>query len=184
MNIEFPDDLNRASNIILLIITIILSYTYNLSLIYSIKLYFGDAVINYCLKHYIFKPIMKDGTYPIIGRGLRPEGAKNCGEFRDNFFDSSITPKLSTSYGFPSGHSQCAGLFMTFIYDHFRNNPYIFYPSLIYSLYIPYTRVKLGCHTIEQTIFGYIFGILTYYLFEYIHKSISTDSYRNNKEIN
>lgn len=173
MNYEFPDDLNRSSSIILLLITIILTYTYNLSLTYPIILYFGDAIVNYFLKHNVFKPIMKDGTYPIVGRGLRPVGAKNCGEFRDNFFDSSITPKLSTSYGFPSGHSQCAGLFITFIYEHFRNNPYIFYPSLIYSLYIPYTRVKLGCHTIEQTIFGYIFGILTYYTFEYIHKYIN-----------
>jgi membrane-associated phospholipid phosphatase len=172
MNIEFPDDLNRASNIILLTIILILSYKYNLSILYTIKLYFGNAFINYCLKYYLFKPIMKGGTYPIIGRGLRPEGAKNCGEFRDNFFDTTITPKLSTSYGFPSGHSQCAGLFMTFIYEHFRDKPYIFYSSLIYSLYIPYTRVKLGCHTIEQIIFGYIFGIITYYLFEYIHKSI------------
>lgn len=178
MTLEYLNDLNRASNIILLVVTTILSYIYNLSFTYPIKLYFGDAILNYFLKNYIFKPIMKNETYPIVGRGLRPEGAKNCGEFRDNFFNNSITPKLSTSYGFPSGHSQCAGLFMTFIYYNFREIPYIFYPSLVYSLYIPYTRVKLGCHTIQQTIFGYIFGILTYYLFEYIHIFINT--YNNN----
>lgn len=178
MNYEFVNDFNRASSIILLFIIIILSYIYNLSFLYPIKFYLGDIIVNYNLKHNIFLPIMKDKTYPIFGKGLRPDGAKNCGIFKDNFFDNTIIPKPSTSYGFPSGHSQSAGLFITFIYEKFRNKPYIFYPSLIYSLYIPYTRVNLGCHTIQQTIFGYIFGILTYYLFEYLH------NYVNKKKIN
>jgi len=181
MNIELIKDFNRASNIIIYIIIILLSYISELSLTYPFKLYIANFIINFSLKNFVFKPIMKDRTYPILGRGLRPEGAKNCGEFRDNFFNKKIIPKLSTSYGFPSGHSQCAGLFMTFIYEHFRDNPYIFYPSLIYSLYIPYTRVNLGCHTIEQTIFGYIFGIITYYLFAFIHKYINT-IYKKNKK--
>jgi len=180
MKIILPDDLNRTSNIILFTITLILSYIYNLSLTYSIEQFYGVAILNYFFKHQIFKRIMKDNTYPIIGRGLRPTGAINCGEFRDNFLDNSIIPKLSQSYGFPSGHSQCAGFFITFIFNHFRNNPYIFYTSLIYSLYIPYTRVKLGCHTVEQTIFGFLFGILTYYLFEKIHKLLNVNLKKNN----
>ena len=168
MDFEFPDDLNRASNLILIFTTFILCITYNISLSYPIKLFLNDAISNDFLKHFVFQNIMKDKTLPILGRGLRPEGAKNCGPFRDNFFNKRIATKLAESYGFPSGHSQSAGFFMTFIFVHFNKNPIILFISLVYSLYIPYTRVKLGCHTIEQTIFGYLFGILTYYLFEYI----------------
>ena len=57
---------------------------------------------------------------------------------------------------------------MAFIYKYFKNDNVIFYLSLLYTLYIPYTRVQLGCHTIQQTIFGYIFGIIIFHLFEKI----------------
>lgn len=172
MNLDLPNDIFRASNLVLLCMTILLSYGYNLSFTYPIKIFLNDALSNYVLKNYVFYNIIGDKTLPILGRGLRPIGAKNCGVFRDDFFNKNIVSKLSTSYGFPSGHSQNAGFFMTFIYTHFKHNKFILLISLIVTLFIPITRIKFGCHTIEQTIFGYLFGIITYYVFEYIEKKI------------
>ena len=109
---------------------------------------------------------------PILGYGKRPPGAINCGNYRDDFFDPTIKSHLSKSYGFPSGHSQIAGYFMAFIYNNFTKNYYILIPSLIYSLYSAYSRVLLGCHTIQQVIFGYSFGIISYYLLKFIYLNL------------
>ena len=76
-------------------------------LLFSFVLMFAD-LFNHFLKKYIFKPLMGSNLYPIIGKGGRPEGAKNCGIFITN------PPKISKSYGMPSGHSQNAVLFATY----------------------------------------------------------------------
>ena len=181
---KYLDDLNRFSAIILLIIIIVLSLSNNISITYSINYILSDKILNAFLKNIVFKNLLGDKKHPILGTGTRPPGAKNCGLFRDNFFNPTIKPKLATSYGFPSGHSQSAGYFMTFIHEHFSNNSLIYISSLLYSLYIPYTRIELNCHTYQQVIFGYLFGILTYYLFEYVQKLINKIIYnmKNNKE--
>ena len=168
MKLEFPDDINRMSDIVLMITMYFLCKNNNLSYIYLLKFKLSVFLLNPFLKNGIFKPLIGNKTFPIIGRGTRPDGAKNCSFIRDNLFDNKIVSKISTSYGFPSGHSQSAGFFMAFIYKYFRNDNVIFYLSLLYTLYIPYTRVQLGCHTIQQTIFGYIFGIIIFHLFEKI----------------
>ena len=41
------------------------------------------SVINQILKDYIFKKIMGSEEVPILGKGTRPEGASDCGEFID-----------------------------------------------------------------------------------------------------
>ena len=89
----------------MLIIITTLSYLNNLSLLYIIK-YLLNTQINYFLKYVVFKPLMGDNSFPIIGKGTRPEGSMNCVEFRDDFFNPAIVPTLSKSYGFPSGHPQ------------------------------------------------------------------------------
>lgn len=185
MNIIFPDDLNRAGGLIMLIIITTLSYLNNLSLLYIIK-YLLNTQINHFLKYVVFKPLMGDNSFPIIETGTRPEGAMNCGEFRDDFFNPDIVPTLSKSYGFPSGHSQSSGFFATFIYDNFKDNPYILIPFILYSLYIPYTRIQLGCHTIQQVIVGFLYGIIFYYIIENVHKGLNNFIYycKNRKEIN
>ena len=168
MNVILPDDLNRMFPIIMLIVNIILTILFNLP-IYNIINFYFNFKINNILKNNVFKHFMKNSKLPILGYGIRPKGASDCGNFRASLFNSSIKPKLSTSYGFPSGHSQTAGFFIAFIYKNFSNNYNILLPSLIYSLYSAYSRVILGCHTIEQVIFGYIFGIISYYLLEFIY---------------
>lgn len=168
MKIQFPEDLNRMSDVFFIIIMLVLSKIHYISYKYIFKFVLSNFLVNPFLKNIIFKPLIGNNTFPIIGKGNRPDGAKNCSFIREDFFDSNIIPRLSKSYGFPSGHSQSSGYFITFIYEHFGCNNIIFYIFLLYSLYIPYTRVQLGCHTIQQTIFGYLFGIIIYYLFEKI----------------
>ena len=157
MDFQFPDDLNRASNLILIFTTFILCITYNISLSYPIKLFLNDAISNDFLKHFVFQNIMKDKTLPILGRGLRPEGAKNCGPFRDNFFNKTIATKLAESYGFPSGHSQSAGFFMTFIFVHFNKNPIIFFTSLLYSLLFILNIASPGFNRPDNTFINVVF---------------------------
>ena len=185
MNIILPDDIDRLSPRIMLIIIIILTINSKLSFSYTINYLLND-LINKIFKIYIFEPLMGDNNFNIFGKGTRPDGAINCGIFREDFFDSSVVPKLATSYGFPSGHAQSSGFFATFIHEKFKNNPLIYYPLILYSLYIPYTRLKLGCHTIQQVIVGYIYGIMFYYILEGAYKLLVNGIYymKNRKEIN
>ena len=134
MNIIIPDDINRMFPIIMFIINLVLTITYKLPF-YNIFNFYLDNQINHFLKNNVFKKIIGNSKLLILGYGKRPNSAMNCGNFRDNFFNSSIKPKLSKSYGFPSGHSQTAGYFIAFIYNNFSNNYYILIPSLIYSIY-------------------------------------------------
>ena len=185
MNNIVLDDLNRASVLIMMFFIIVLSYSHNLSLLFFIK-YILNIQINQFFKYLVFKPIMGDKVYPIIGTGTRPPGAMNCGNFREDFFNITIIPKLAVSYGFPSGHSQASGFFGTFIYENFKNNPYIFYPFILYSLYVSYTRVQLGCHTFQQVVVGYTFGIIFYYIIEYSFKNMNYifSYFKNKNKIN
>ena len=111
---------------------------------------------------YIFKTFgtfKKNGYYlPILGRGDRPYGAKNCGLFND------CSNKISTSHGFPSGHAQSAGnilVLMNLVIKNPTHRLYVF----IFTLLICGARIYEKCHTIEQVISGYFIGIyITKYL--------------------
>ena len=121
---------------------------------------------------FIFKPLsrilyamfgVKDP--PIIGRGIRPDGASCCGEFYD--CDDLKKNKLSTSFGMPSGHSQCAWIFSSyFIYLLLQNKktnnyvkPFQCSALIVFACLMAYSRVYVeGCHTIQQVIVGAIIG--------------------------
>lgn len=98
---------------------------------------------------------------PIIGRGSRPEGAMYCG----CFVDENNIGKLSSSFGMPSGHSIIAMTTCVFWSNYILDN----YPKtwqrdfsliILYSIsaFILFSRVWLGCHTIQQVIVGSIIG--------------------------
>jgi len=159
---NFIDDLNRVSVLIMMAIIGVLSFINNISLTFVIK-YLFNGLINYFLK-LGFKYGMRDDEFLIIGKGTRPDGAINCGNFMDEFLDKNIVHGAVTSYGFPSGHAQSCGFFAIFIHSYFRHNPLIYYPFILYSLYIPYTRLEFGCNTIKQVIFGYIYCIIFFYI--------------------
>jgi membrane-associated phospholipid phosphatase len=121
-------------------------------LTFAFFLIFSDT-LNYVLKHYIMKPIMGKRKWPILGIGTRPKGAKN--------------PHLpgANTYGMPSGHSQNAVLFSTYIIGNLidTNINYLIKTSgiLIFSvipIVVMYSRVHFKHHTIQQVIMGGLFG--------------------------
>ena len=121
---------------------------------------------------------------PILGRGIRPNGATNCGSFL--FYPD----KPATSYGMPSGHSQSIWFLVTYLiliikdkkinlFERRINKKYnevIKYVSIIGLLslgtLVSYSRVEIeGCHTTEQVILGGLVGASVGYI-AYIFKDV------------
>ena len=124
----------------------------------------GSSFFNHFLKSFIFKPLMGNSRYPIIGIGQRPVGAKNCGLFFKN------NDKLATSYGMPSGHSQEVATFSTIsilkILDSqqvFSLKVFEYFILILFTIFIAHSRIYLGCHTLQQTIIGSMIGIFIGY---------------------
>ena len=177
----------RSSELVMVFIHLVnaLIYKSQTSLFLSLIIILSSYV-NYIFKHDISKPIFEMfGNYiPILGRGPRPEGATDCGYF-------SNCPKVEAkSFGFPSGHSQFAGIHAGFLIRDIikrksKNNTFSGLNKsdklsvLFLLLTIPvmmYSRVYVeGCHTIEQTIFGSLIG----YSMGYFSYDIY-DKYKNN----
>lgn len=122
----------------------------------------------------------------ILGNFSRPEGAKNCG----NYYVSETN--YSTTSGMPSGHSLLAGFFSVFMYYYLiekykiekKNHDTLFLICICFTFYTMYTRVHFGCHTIQQTIIGTLFGmILGKYYFLLSKKLIKNYNLNNNLNI-
>ena len=113
-------------------------------------IYLTNDYFGYILKEFIFKTIMTDKTYPIIGAGMRPKGAKSCGLF--------ATGKPATSYGMPSGHANSIAFFLIYQLAAVRHSPISQIMLIMVCLYLIYSRVKLGCHTWQQILIGSIIG--------------------------
>jgi len=125
-----------------------------------------SSLINEFLKEFVFKPIMDKNEFPILGKGTRPEGARDC----SNFIDPDN--RLSSSYGMPSGHAQTATFFATYLIlmiINERSSKNIktlkIITVLIITGIIMSSRIYLGCHTIQQVTVGGIIGGLLGYLF-------------------
>ena len=101
---------------------------------------------------------------PILGRGHRPDGAKNCGIFND------CSNKLSKSYGFPSGHAQSAACIFVLMSSLIQNRYHKLF-IFIFTIMISLARIYENCHTVQQITAGYIIGfvitkkLLTYRIF-------------------
>ena len=106
--------------------------------------------------------IMGDKKYPIIGIGKRPPVAVFELPQDGKMYKTSIN-----SYGMPSGHSQLAGLFSSYIILRTYYNaalPQIqkltIYVLMIFiGFYVMYSRVKEYWHTIQQTVVGGTIGV-------------------------
>jgi membrane-associated phospholipid phosphatase len=136
----------------------------------------GELILNATLKR-VFRIIMGNESFPIIGKGTRPCKAKSCG-----FFSPRIKINhLMKTYGMPSGHSQTfafiATLFSLHIYkkdkikkDEYKTYKYITLVVLI--LLAMYMRVYVEkCHTVQQTIVGSLIGIVSAYFLVKYHKN-------------
>jgi len=146
--------------LVLLASIIMYMYTQNIDFIFlTLALAINDT-FNGFLKHYMFKPIMGNKKWPILGYGKRPKGAKNCGIIAQS------PPVKAKSYGMPSGHASTALFFSTYLIRHlldsnFKKNVEII-GILILTLIafgIMYSRVYLKCHTIQQVIMGGLLGV-------------------------
>jgi len=158
----------------------------NFDSLYLFITYIICVFLNHILKN-LFKIIynlFNVKEIPILGRGIRPDGATNCGTFL--FYPD----KPATSYGMPSGHSQSIWFLVTYLiliikdkkinlFEKRINKKYnevIKYTSicglLFLGLLVSYSRVEIeGCHTKEQVILGGLFGIIFGYI-AFIFKDI------------
>ena len=150
------------STLLIYIMTSDIDYLYLL-----LVLWIGEGV-NYNLKYNFFKPIFGDNI-PILGRGARPYGAKQCG-----LFLSKKEKKKLSSYGMPSGHSQNSAIFATFLIlkllnsgKNLSNMLKIFYIA-IWTLSVMISRWVFNCHTVGQILVGGSLGsVLGYSAFKY-----------------
>lgn len=120
-------------------------------------------------------------SLPLLGIGARPQGATNCG----TFLTWNNIPAVT--YGMPSGHSQNAWFFATYmileLWRYYNNNitdstnasnrwddsiisrhPYVAiglaFGLAIFAAIVSYSRVWIeGCHTVQQVIVGALSGI-------------------------
>lgn len=160
-------------------------------------LYLGAYCINFVVNGFMkigMKAIYESlgvKTLPILGKGIRPDGATNC----TTFLSGSNVPAIS--YGMPSGHSQNAWFFATFMilelwrqYKQSQNdnrstfvnivfNKYPAVPTIlavglaVFATVVSYSRVWIeNCHTIQQVIFGGLFGIVCGFAAHYAITSI------------
>ena len=165
----------RSSELVMVFIHLFngIIYGSNVSFVLS-TLIILNSYLNFIFKNYLSRPIFKlfNNYIPILGIGSRPEGASDCGYF------SSCPSKKSTSFGFPSGHSQFAGIQSGFLIKEIltkksKNGSFSGLNAkdkmsvIILFSYIPimmFSRVYIEkCHTIEQTIFGALIGFFIGY---------------------
>jgi len=149
-------------------------FTLNIDfLIFFIGLFLNHQ-LNDFLKHSVFSQLFKKQDIPLLGKGIRPKGAKNCCSFKP------CNPIYPKSYGMPSGHSQSAGFFSSLgilflLENNNKNNNFInifgCFIFIITMLFVMYSRVLIKCHTIQQTIVGSLIGIVfAILLFKYKNK--------------
>ena len=134
-----------------------------------------SSLLNQVLKEYIFKPIMDEDEFPVLGKGTRPKGAKDCSDFIDP------DNRISSSYGMPSGHAQTSALFGTFmilmiINERYSNKLKIMKCLFVFALTlaIMMSRVHFGCHTIQQVTVGGILGSIIGIIFFFNLRGIKT----------
>ena len=127
----------------------------------------GEFILNVILKK-IFKIIMGNKTFPIIGKGTRPDNTRSCGFFTPR----TKIKRLMKSFGMPSGHSQTFAFIATLIGMHIYNKnntdkkdkykKYKYTTLIVFTLFAMYMRIYVeNCHTIQQTIVGSFIGVVS-----------------------
>ena len=159
----------RSYPVIMMYSTIIMYIlSSDLDFLYLLLVLLVGEGINYNLKYNFFKPIFgKD--IPLLGRGARPKGAKQCGLF------ITTKEKKLTSYGMPSGHSQNSALFLVFLILKILSENKLDSHSILKILFLAFwsfsvmiSRWIFNCHTIGQILVGGSLGsIIGYSAFKY-----------------
>lgn len=158
----------------LLILYITLFYT-----VYKRNLYSLILVIIIIFKTVLLHPIKKYfSNYKI---GLRPKGSYNC-----NMMNCGGEPLMTA--GFPSGHMCILGILSFIVYNLYKKNKNknIIYIYLILVLSTLMGRIFTKCHTLVQSLGGFIIGILMgiilYYLDNYVKYNLPFDIYKKHEK--
>lgn len=127
---------------------------------YLLLIISADKIINHSLKQLIKWLYGDDKNICFLGYGKRPLNARNTGCFLKLDNPESLT------YGMPSGHSQNAWLFATYlVFMLLKNKPQFIGLRigliLCYSATVSYSRVIENCHTIQQVFLGGLIGIIS-----------------------
>ena len=165
----------KASELIMVYVNFFIAIIYGKrqSLFLSVIIILSSS-LNYFLKHKIAVPLFEanNDNLPFFGQGSRPLNATDCGYF------TNCPNKPAKSFGFPSGHSQFAGINSGFLIKDiiYRNTKDGKFSSLkikhkfsviLLLLFVPimmFARVYIEkCHTIEQTVFGALIGLFLGY---------------------
>jgi hypothetical protein len=175
--LELLPSLSRLAPAIILFISILcMVVNPSSATIYIVICIMSCSLINHILK-IIFKLIFglsKTGSLPLLGIGMRPKGASDCG--------LTLSGGSSKSFGMPSGHSQTTWFIVSYLlfitidilkdnlnkYNSTNTNEYILFMILngfgilllvSIGIYVSYSRVYIeGCHTIQQVILGGLIG--------------------------
>lgn len=113
----------------------------------------GAGMLFTALMNHVVKLLL--GTrHPMF---MRPKGAHDCYLF-NNGGDCGNEP------GFPSGHVATSVSFFALGWLFTQHIEYVVF-GVVYTYAMCWSRVERECHTVLQTIFGVISGILFSYLF-------------------
>lgn len=174
----------RSTPFVFILHAMFMAITYpNMHNLLYLAAYLFNSVFNTTAKisiKWLYK-MLNVKSIPILGIGGRPSGATGCSTFLSCINTTSIT------FGMPSGHSQNAWFFSTFmlleLWRYYQLQPldvkcdgmYLDtiitkHPALIsilstlliiFAIIISYSRVWIeGCHTVQQVIVGAIIGVL------------------------
>jgi len=165
----------KSSELVMVYVNLFISIIFgNSKSFYLVLIIIFSSYLNYFLKHTISVPLFSkfNDIIPIFGQGSRPSGASDCGYFKN------CPAKVAKSFGFPSGHSQFAGLHSGFLikdilYKNTKDGKFsslktkdkfsvIFLLLLVFIMMFARVYVE-KCHTIEQTIFGAGIGLFLGY---------------------
>lgn len=120
----------------------------------------------------------------MLGKGIRPNGAKNCCNF------TPCNPLKPKSYGMSSGHSQSVAYFSTLgimlLLDNKKNNNVIniLCSLILICIFIMYSRILFKCHSGMQTFIGALIGIILGLLLYKYKNKIKNNLYLDNNNDN
>lgn len=140
----------------LLFVIIALCYVRQISYAYVIGYYIVNVYLNYGLKLGFRRLIGDAGNRPSV----------------PYLIQSNSLIDRANSYGFPSGHAQSVGYLVAFVHQFLpwrAWHPMGIVASLMVIVWLLYSRIALGRHTLIQVLAGFGFGIL---VFQLIHSCI------------
>lgn len=117
---------------------------------------FGEF-LNVLIKKF-FKSFLYDEPW-----ALRPDPCAPC----NNFMTPVVDKQSVYNFGFPSGHSQNVGVFCGMLICYFlfttKNGGLKAFITFLFSMYVGWSRIQLGCHNLIQVstglLIGYFLGI-------------------------